>query len=76
MQSRTPPSLTPRFPQWRKASGKVVAYAHGHCLLCTDRGGDAARSGWLADKVGVRNIFFTAIVRLLSVHCFARFPAR
>ncbi|STH74726.1 putative multidrug resistance protein [Escherichia coli] len=33
-------------------------------------------SGWLADKVGVRNIFFTASCCLLSVHCFARFPAR
>ncbi len=26
-----------------KPRGKSVAYAHGHCLLCADRGGDAAR---------------------------------
>jgi DHA2 family multidrug resistance protein-like MFS transporter len=31
-------------------------------------------SGWLADKVGVRNIFFTAIVLFTAVRCFARRP--
>lgn len=33
-------------------------------------------SGWLADKVGVRNISLPPSCCLLSVHCFARFPAR
>ncbi len=72
----TPPSLTPRFPQWHKPGRKPAAYAHGHCLLCADRAVMLPASGWLADKVGVRNIFLPPSCCLLSVHCFARFPAR
>ncbi len=70
----TPPSLTPRFPQCAKPRGKSVAYAHGHCLLCTTVAVMLPASGWLADKVGVRKFSLPPSCCLLSVHCFARFP--
>ena len=54
--SSTPPSLNGKSP------GEPAAHAYGDCLLRADRCRDAPASGWLADKVGVRNIFFTAIV--------------
>ncbi len=45
-----------------KPRGKSVAYAHGHCLLCADRGGDAARQRLAGGQSRRAQYFLTAIV--------------
>ncbi len=62
MQSLDTTIVNTALPSMAKSPGKPAAYAHGSGVICSYRRRDAPASGWLADKIGVRNIFFAAIV--------------
>lgn len=74
MQSLDTTIVNTALPRWRKARESplhmhmvIVAYVLTVAVMLP-------ASGWLADKVGVRNIFFTAIVLFTTGSLFCARP--
>lgn len=60
MQSLDNTIVNTALPSMAKSLGRPAAHAYGSGLMCY--GGGHAAGQQLADRVGVRNIFFSAIV--------------
>jgi DHA2 family multidrug resistance protein-like MFS transporter len=75
MQSLDTTIVNTALPRWPKASGRAL---HMHMIIVSYVLTVAVMlpaSGWLADRVGVRNIFFTAIVLFTAGSLFCARPA-